>query len=206
MRCSLLSVGIVMFAAQAAHAQLSIAAQFGVGGGPVGLGFSAAENRVWAYDAFGASLRPFSLSGVAGTAIPRPGTSANDADIDVAPIDFTLSNTPVPAGSLLFIDGETGPAEVYATDTAGNLISVLSTQFGQQPRCRWGSSPHPRHDLPRPGPRPRRLRRQPDRRSEPDDRTRAQHILDLQRAPELHCQLRRPRSRRQRKPPHREQR
>jgi hypothetical protein len=65
------------------------------------------------------------------TSLPRPGGSANDADVEIAPEELTLGSTTVPAGTLLFIDGESGPAEIYAVDTVtGSVLATLNTNFG----------------------------------------------------------------------------
>jgi len=122
---------VLTLSAAAACGQLTVVSQFPSGGGHVGMGYSAQSDLVWVYDSSGSLLRSYSTAGVAGVTLPRPGASANDADIEVAPVDFMLNNVNVPAGSLLYIDGETGVAEVYAVNpTTGAVIATLVTQYG----------------------------------------------------------------------------
>jgi len=76
-------------------------------------------------------VRQYTTAGVFVSSVPRPGEGANDFDLDVAPVALTLGGTPVPAGTLLVINGETGPAEIYAVDKGtGAVLAALSTAFG----------------------------------------------------------------------------
>jgi len=104
---------------------------FGTGVSHVGLGYDANTDTVWVYGSFGADLRRFSSAGNAVGAVPRPGAAANDADIEVTNSPLTLGSTALPTGTLLYIDGESGVAEIYAVNPAtGALITSLATQFG----------------------------------------------------------------------------
>jgi hypothetical protein len=61
----------------------------------------------------------------------RPGEAANDVDLDIAPEQLTIGATSVPAGTLLFTNGETGVAEIYAINPVnGAVLATLSTAFG----------------------------------------------------------------------------
>jgi hypothetical protein len=65
------------------------------------------------------------------SSVPRPGESANDVDVEIAPESLMLGSTTIPAGTLLFINGETGPADIYAVDSVtGAVIATLVTSFG----------------------------------------------------------------------------
>ena len=136
-----------------AHGQLVLLDQFAPGLGTlVGCGFDASASRVWAYGDFDATLASYTTAGTADATITRPGEAADEADIDFATTGFTLGSTFVPAGTLLFINGETGPAEVYGVDpSTGAVLSTLVTAFGNNHVV--GGAWHPR-SIPRPGPAP----------------------------------------------------
>lgn len=122
---------VPLLSVAAAPAQLSLGTQFLTGSSTVSLAFDPATSTVWTYPSYGTNLLAFSTSGAALGSIPRPGGSANDADLQVAPVALTLNGTPVPAGALLFIDGESGTADIYAVDTGtGAVIASLTTAFG----------------------------------------------------------------------------
>lgn len=114
-----------------ARAQLVVLAEYAPGlGGLVGLGFDHTRGHLWLYSSFGTELRGFSSGGDLA-AIPRPGEPANDADIEIASVPLSLAGTSVPAGSVLFANGETGVAEVYAVDrSTGVNLATLTTGFG----------------------------------------------------------------------------
>ncbi|HLT48785.1 MAG TPA: T9SS type A sorting domain-containing protein [Rubricoccaceae bacterium] len=99
-------------------------------GSPCGVGYDL-DTTAWVYECFGASLHRYAPDGTLLGTIPRPGESANDVDVEVAPEALTLGTTSLPAGTLLFINGESGPAEIYALDkTTGAVLATLSTAFG----------------------------------------------------------------------------
>jgi hypothetical protein len=73
----------------------------------------------------------YDLTGAPLSTVPRPGESANDVDIDVAPTAFVMAGVEVPAGTLLFVNGETGVTEIYAIDPeTGTVLATLITNFG----------------------------------------------------------------------------
>lgn len=97
--------------------------------GLCGVGYGSGS--VWVYECFGSDLQSYSTAGAFQGAFTRPGGSANDVDIEIAPAAFTLGSTSVPAGSILFIDGESGAADIYAVDaTSGSVLASLTTSFG----------------------------------------------------------------------------
>ena len=100
-------------------------------GGLCSLAFDAASGTVWVHACSGATVDGYAADGTFLNAIPRPGESANDVDLEVAPEEFTLDATLIPAGTLLFINGESGPAEIYAIDPGtGDVLDTLATEFG----------------------------------------------------------------------------
>lgn len=116
-----------------ATAQLAITGQFDPSGtsSNCGLGFDSSAGQVWVHGCFGADVQRYSPTGDALLPVPRGGESANDVDVEVSAQSFKLGSTVLPSNTLLFINGETGPAEIYAIDkTTGAVLSSLSTAFG----------------------------------------------------------------------------
>ena len=96
-----------------------------------GAGLDPETSNVWVYPCSGGEVFGFSSAGDPVGSIPRPGESANDVDVEFAPVQLTLDGTTLPAGTLLFINGESGPAEIYAVDKAtGSVLDTLTTDFG----------------------------------------------------------------------------
>jgi hypothetical protein len=125
-------LGLVHLLLGRASAQPVLVDQFDPGLGQlVAAGYDYATALVWIYPANGAVLSSYTRAGVFVASIPRPGEAANGFDLDVAVEALTLNGTLVPAGTLLVINGETGPAEVYAVDkTNGTVLASLTTAFG----------------------------------------------------------------------------
>jgi len=97
----------------------------------VGLGFDVTTGRIWGYASVAAAIKSFDENGAPLSTVPRPGESADDVDIEFAPEAMTLGSTLIPKGTLLFIDGETGSADIYAVDkTTGAVLATLVTGFG----------------------------------------------------------------------------
>lgn len=117
-----------------AEAQITVLNSFNPteAGGLCGLGYDQTAGNVWVYDCSAATIQNFAPDGTFLGSVPRPGESANDVDVEFAPEAMTLAGAAaIPAGTLLFINGESGPAEVYAVDkTSGAVIATLNSQFG----------------------------------------------------------------------------
>ncbi|HEX5175934.1 MAG TPA: hypothetical protein VFV83_02840, partial [Chthoniobacteraceae bacterium] len=122
----------VVLGALPATTPLAIFAEFNAGlGSLVGIGYDPVTDHIWAYDDFADAITEFTSGQIAVGSVARPGAAANDVDVEFAPEDFVLGNVAVPAGSLLYIDGESGPAEIYAVDKeTGAVLATLSTAFG----------------------------------------------------------------------------
>jgi len=100
-------------------------------GGLCSLSLDGTTGNVWVYDCSGSMVDGYASDGTFLASVPRPGESANDVDIDFAPEELTLNETLVPEGSMLFINGESGPAEIYAIDvSSGNPLDTLVAEFG----------------------------------------------------------------------------
>ena len=103
--------------------------EFATGRGTlVGLGFDDPLRVVWVYD--GQMLYSFTREGTVLDTVAAPGERADDVDLDIPSESLTLARVALPAGTLLFINGESGPAEVYALDAMGNVLATLNTEFG----------------------------------------------------------------------------
>jgi len=115
-----------------AGADMVVISQFPSGiGTPVGCAYDSATDSVWVYGAFAPWIQRFSSTGTPISTIPRPGGAADDTDLEVAPEPLVLAGIAVPKGTLLFIDGETGVAEIYALDkSTGAVLATLVTTFG----------------------------------------------------------------------------
>jgi hypothetical protein len=124
--------GLVLPIAVCGQGSLSLLGQFNPGLGQlVSAGFDPSSDRVWIYSGFGSTLNSYSRTGTFQSSLNRPGEGANDVDIDFTALGFTLGSTSVPVGSLLFINGESGTADIYAMNPAsGSVIASLATAFG----------------------------------------------------------------------------
>lgn len=129
---TLLAVGVCT-GPELAHAQLVIGTQFDPTGvsDSCGLGFDSGTNEIWVHGCFGADIQRYSTAGTFLGAVARGGESANDVDVEVATPSFRLGATTLPANALLYINGETGGADLYAIDKAsGSILSTLNAAFG----------------------------------------------------------------------------
>lgn len=114
-----------------AQGQVTVISEFDLPGSFVGLGYDATTDSLWLYPSFGGMLQRYSTTGTFLGMVPRPAESADDADVEFAPTSLQVGATTVPAGTLLFINGESGPAEIHAIDKAsGAVLASLSTAFG----------------------------------------------------------------------------
>jgi hypothetical protein len=122
-----------VFAAAGAPAsgQLTLLGSFNSGLSPVGLGYDQTTESVWVYDSFGTNINRFSRTGVAQGTVARPGGAANDVDLEFTTSPTSLGGTNIGAGTLLYVDGESGAAEIYAVNPAtGTVLATLNTAFG----------------------------------------------------------------------------
>jgi hypothetical protein len=140
------SVLALVGTAPQAGAGITLLGQFNPGIGQlVGIALDPTAGTVWVYGASDPDLRQYTLGGTFVSAVPRPGESANDFDLEIAPEALVLNGTPVPAGTLLVINGESGVAEIYAVDkSTGAVLATLVTAFGASHVV--GGSYHPARD------------------------------------------------------------
>jgi len=116
-----------------AEAQIANLGSFAVSGqgSLCGLAREADTGTIWVYPCFGNDVLAYSATGEAAGSVPRPGESANDVDVLITPASFVLADSTLPANTLLFVNGESGVAEVYAIDKAtGVVIDTLVAGFG----------------------------------------------------------------------------
>jgi hypothetical protein len=129
----ILAMAFVVSVSQVSSAQLAISGQFdpSASSDNCGLGFDSSANEVWVYGCSGAIVQRYSAAGAPLSSVSRPGEVANDVDVELSTRPFTLAATVLPANALLFINGETGPADIYAVDkSTGAVLSTLNTSFG----------------------------------------------------------------------------
>ena len=123
---------LLLVCASPAGAQLSILNQFSPGLGElVSAGYDAGAGSVWIYGSFDADVRSYTPAGSFVSSVPRPGESADDVNVELADASLVMGGITLPAGTLLFVNGEAGAAEIHAVDTAtGTIITTLNTAFG----------------------------------------------------------------------------
>lgn len=96
-----------------------------------GLAYADATSTIWVFPCSSPMAHAFTTAGVAMGTLPLQGEAADDGDLDVAPRAFMLGTTAIPAGSLLFTNGESGTAEIYAYDPVAKMpLGMLATMFG----------------------------------------------------------------------------
>ena len=96
-----------------------------------GVGLDPVEGDIWVHGCTSLDIRRYTPEGEFVGSVPRPGEITNDVDVTFAPAEVPFANTTIPAGTLLFINGEVDEAEVYAIDkSTGEVIDTLHTMFG----------------------------------------------------------------------------
>ncbi len=99
--------------------------------GLCGLAYDADSARIWAYDCSAATVQQYTTAGTFVRSIVRPGESTNDVDISMVSEPAQLGSSTIPYGRLLFINGETGTADIYGVEQGpGTVIASLATAFG----------------------------------------------------------------------------
>jgi hypothetical protein len=95
------------------------------------IGRDPETGNLWVYPCFGVDILAYSPTGEPAGSVPRPGESANDVDVTFAPVEFVLADSTAPANTLLFVNGESEAAEIYAVDKAtGTVVDTLVADFG----------------------------------------------------------------------------
>ncbi|GAC13017.1 Ig-like domain-containing protein [Aliiglaciecola lipolytica] len=98
---------------------------------PVAIAADEYRQLLYVYAANTDSVSVYDRSGAVKAPLPWQGESANDADLDVAPVALTMANVALNQGTLLMINGETDNAEIYAVDPqTGIVLAQLNTEFG----------------------------------------------------------------------------
>lgn len=100
-------------------------------GGLCGIGFDPTQQQLWVYDCSSDSISCLSLTGNLLYQYEAPGEGANDMDIEIAATTFSFAGSTVTPGQILFVNGETGTADIYAIDKSTGLVTdSLITDFG----------------------------------------------------------------------------
>jgi hypothetical protein len=144
-RCGIVLASLVFVAGQV-RGELVVLDQFNPGLGElVSAAFDQTTDRVWVYNSFGAVLSSYSRSGTFVSSVAQPGEGADDFDLSFAPEPLVLNGTPLPAGTLLSFNGESGAVDIYAVDkTSGAVLATLTTAFGSSHVV--GGAYHPGRD------------------------------------------------------------
>lgn len=108
--------------------KLALVDSFSTRGG-IGLAFDRFTDTIWTFG--GTTFRQYDREGnLLLTLNPEAGESANDADLDFADADLVLGETDIQAGTLMYTNGESDTADIYAIGSDGSVFSTLITQFG----------------------------------------------------------------------------
>lgn len=96
-----------------------------------GIGYDPDAAHVWIYGCSASTIQSYTTSGVLLESFTAPGGTANDVDVEIAPEQLTINSSTVPQGQLLFVNGESGVADIFAVDNvSGVIIETLTTDFG----------------------------------------------------------------------------
>jgi hypothetical protein len=131
-RICILTVALVCCVAARAEA-IEVLTQFdpSAAGSLCAIGVDQTTGDVWLYECSGSELLRYSSAGAFQTSFSSPGEVANDVDLDFSLGGMNLNGSFLPAGTLLFVNGETDTADVYAVNTTtGAVIDTLETEFG----------------------------------------------------------------------------
>jgi len=110
-----------------------------------GIGYDTDSAQVWIYGCNENTVLCYDTAGNLLNTIPVPGSTANDVDIEMAPVQLVMNGNIVPKGQLLFINGEVDSAEIYAVNNVtGIVIDTLFTGFGTSHVV--GSAYHPQRN------------------------------------------------------------
>ena len=96
-----------------------------------GLGYDPDQAHLWVYGCSNSTIQCYDTSGNLLLSIPVVGGIANDVDIEIAPVSLQIRENIYPKGQLLFINGESGTADIFVIDnSSGDVLDTLQTQFG----------------------------------------------------------------------------
>lgn len=132
MKKLLLITGIIT-SSIVSSAQITLLGSFSpsIPGGLCGIGYDPLTAQIWLYGCSDSQFHRFDTTGTLLNSYPVPGGSANDVDIEIAPVQLMISGATVPQGEVLFINGESGAAEVYAINNiTGTIEDTLTSAFG----------------------------------------------------------------------------
>jgi hypothetical protein len=107
-----------------------------------GIGYHPDSSHVWVYGCNANTIQCYDISGNLLNSFAPPGGLANDVDIEIAPAEILFHVSIILQGQLLFINGESDAAEIYAINNyTGDVIDTVSAQFGNSHVV--GGSYHP---------------------------------------------------------------
>lgn len=107
-----------------------------------GIAYDTDNNFVWIYGCSAVNIQKYSTTGTLLQSITSAGPAANDVDVEIAPENLTLKNGAIQKGQVLFVNGESGVARIYAYHPVTNAVTdTLVTSFGNSHVV--GGSYHP---------------------------------------------------------------
>ncbi|MEO6168580.1 MAG: T9SS type A sorting domain-containing protein [Chitinophagales bacterium] len=116
-----------------ATAQITLLGSFNPSGASslCGIGYDPDAAKIWIYGCSSSTIQSYSTTGVLINSFAEPGGTANDVDVEIAPVELSLNGTIIAQGQVLFVNGESNAAEIYAIDNvSGTVLSTLNTAFG----------------------------------------------------------------------------
>ncbi|MGR3320188.1 MAG: PKD domain-containing protein [Candidatus Anammoxibacter sp.] len=125
------SAGVIVFCQLAFSgitlSQPSLLNSFNAGLGElVAIGFDDITGNVWVYPSFNENIHEFTSAGTFVSTIPLPGNKSNDIDLDFAPEAMNVGGIAIPANTLLVINGEILPVELFGLNkNNGNVLGTV---------------------------------------------------------------------------------
>ncbi len=108
------------------------------------MAYNAPAGQIMVIGRNGATIDRYAEDGAFISSADLVGESANDVDVDMAPVDLFLNGTFLPQGRLLLVNGESDVAEIYAIDeVTSEVIDTLVTAFGVSHVVGGSYHPHP---------------------------------------------------------------
>jgi len=96
-----------------------------------GIGYDSETSSLWIYGCSFVTIENYDHSGNLLNTFNSPGGAANDVDVEISPEELTLNTSTIAQGHILFVNGESNTAEIYAIDNStGNIVDTLDAQFG----------------------------------------------------------------------------
>lgn len=133
MKINLFTLIFIFLYSLTGNAQITVISSFNPGATTTlcGIGYDPDSAQVWVYGCSDNTVLCYDTVGNLLNTIPVPGGTANDVDIEIAPVQLLMNGNSIPKGQLLFVNGEVDAAEIYAVNNvSGTIFDTLFTSFG----------------------------------------------------------------------------